>query len=52
MLSAPTFDKLHELLPDLNIQVPPHPAPRGTTPEIYSVVRLLGSVPLAPIDFS
>jgi len=51
LLSAPTLDELHERLPELNVSVPPHPAPRGTTPEVYSVVRLLGSVPLAPHDF-
>lgn len=51
LFSAPTFDKLHERLPDLNVSVPARPAPRETTPEIYSIVRLLGSVPLAPNDF-
>jgi hypothetical protein len=51
LLSAFTFDELHERLPDLNTQVPPRPAPRKTPAELYSVVRLLGSVPLAPIDF-
>jgi len=51
LLSAPTFDLLHERLPDINVPVPARPAPRGTSPEIYSVVRLLGSVPLTLNDF-
>lgn len=51
LLSAPTFDELHERLPDVNVSVPARPAPREMTPEIYSIVRLLGSVPLAPNDF-
>ena len=51
LLSARTFDELHDRLPDLNTTVPARPAPRGATPEIYSIVRLLGSMPLAPEDF-
>jgi hypothetical protein len=51
LLSARTFDELHDQLPDVNIQVPARPAPRGTTPEVYSIVRLLGSMPLGPEDF-
>lgn len=51
LLSVPTVIELNERLPDLNTPVPPHPASRGTTPEIYSVVRLIGSIPLFPSDF-
>jgi hypothetical protein len=38
-------------LPGLNVEVPPRPAERGDTPEIYSIVRLLGSIPFSPRDF-
>jgi hypothetical protein len=51
LLSTRTFDELHDQLPDVNIPVPARPAPRGTTPEIYSIVRLLGSIPFGPEDF-
>lgn len=51
LLSARTFEELHDCLPRLNVKVPPHPAPRGDTPELYSIVRLLASIPLSPTDF-
>jgi len=35
----------------LNVKVPPHPAERGDTAEIYSIVRLLGTIPLNVADF-
>jgi hypothetical protein len=50
LLTARTFEELHDRLPRLNVEVPPHPAPRGDTPEIYSIVRLLGSMPMSPLD--
>lgn len=51
LLSARTFSELHDHLPELNVQVPPRPAKRGDTPEIYSIVRILGSIPFGPHDF-
>lgn len=51
LLSARTLEELHDRLPGLNVEVPAHPAPRGDTPEFYSVVRVLGSIPLLPGDF-
>jgi hypothetical protein len=51
LLSATTFQDLHEQLPSLNAVVPPHPEPRGDTPEIYSIARLLGTMPLRDSDF-
>jgi len=51
LLTAQTLDELHDRLPGLSFEVPPHPAPRGETPELYSVVHLLGSIPLCSDDF-
>lgn len=51
LLTAQTLDELQDRLPGLNFDVPPHPAPRGETPELYSVVHLLGSIPLCSDDF-
>lgn len=51
LISAHTFEELHEQLPSLNGVVPPHPQPRGDTPEIYSIARLLGTMPLSDADF-
>lgn len=51
LLEAATFEELHDRLPSLNKEVPPHPTPRGTTPEFYTIVRLLGSIPLSTTDF-
>jgi hypothetical protein len=50
LLSARTFEELYDGLRRLNVEVPAHPAPRGDTPELYSIVRLLGTIPLAPGD--
>jgi len=35
LLAAATFEELHDRLPYLNKEVPPHPTPRGNTPEFY-----------------
>jgi hypothetical protein len=51
LLSARTFKELQDRLPGLNVDVPAHPAERGNTPEFYTVVRLLGTVPFSPGDF-
>lgn len=51
LIRARTFNDLHDRLPDLNVDVPPRPAERGDTPEIYSIIRLLGSIPFSPRDF-
>ena len=51
LLTAQTLHELHARLPGLNFEVPPHPAPRGETPELYSVVHLLASIPLRADDF-
>lgn len=50
LLSARTFEELYDGLRCLNVEVPAHPAPRGDTPELYSIVRLLGTIPLGPGD--
>jgi len=51
LLEAATFEELHDRLPYLNKEVPPHPKPRGDTPEFYTIARLLGSIPLSTSDF-
>lgn len=51
LLTARTFQELHDRLPGLDVNVPPYPAERGDTPEIYSIVRLLGTIPLRLEDF-
>lgn len=51
LLTARTFDELHERLPDIDVAVPPRPAPRRDPAERYSIVRLLASLPLALGDF-
>ncbi|WP_323144837.1 hypothetical protein [Massilia phyllosphaerae] len=51
LLTARTFEELHARLPRLNVEVPPPPAPRKGPVEIYSIVRLLGSIPWHPDDF-
>lgn len=51
LLAAATFQELHDLLPYLNKEVPLHPTPRGNTPEFYTMVRLLASIPLSTTDF-
>lgn len=51
LLSARTFDELHERLPDIDVVVPPRPAPRRDAAERYSMVRLLASLALALGDF-
>lgn len=51
LLEAATFEELHDRLPYLNKEVPPHPTPRGNTPEFYTMARLLGSIPLSTTDF-
>lgn len=51
LLAAATFEELHDRLPYLNKEVPPHPTPRGNTPEFYTMVRLLASIPLSTTDF-
>lgn len=51
LLTAFTSEELDARLPRLNVEVPPHPAPRKEAVEIYSIVRLLGSIPWHPQDF-
>lgn len=51
LLAAATFEELHDRLPYLNKEVPPHPTPRGNIPEFYTMVRLLASIPLSTTDF-
>jgi hypothetical protein len=52
MLLAHTFNELHSRLPSINVKVPPRAAGRKKGHvEIYSIVRLLGTLPRAPSDF-
>jgi hypothetical protein len=52
MLLAQTFDELHSRLPSINVKVPPRAEGRENDHvEIYSIVRLLGTLPRASIDF-
>ncbi|MFC7513576.1 hypothetical protein ACFQUU_01015 [Herbaspirillum sp. GCM10030257] len=52
MLLARTFDELHSRLSSINVKVPPRAAGRKKEHvEVYSIVRLLGSLPRTPSDF-
>jgi hypothetical protein len=51
LLTARTFEELHDRLPGLNVEVPPQPAPRDNEPEFYSIVRFLSTVPFSLRDF-
>jgi transcriptional regulator of acetoin/glycerol metabolism len=45
LLSARTFEELHDRLPDMNVEVPPRPERRDDKPEIHSIIRLLANTP-------
>ena len=51
LLEAHTFEELHDRLPCLNKEVPPLLSPRASTPEFYTMARLLASIPLSTTDF-
>lgn len=51
LLTARTFQDLHQCLPHLVVDDPLDPTRRRAAGEIYSVVRLLGALPLSLADF-
>lgn len=51
LLTARTFQELHQRLSQLVVDAPADPAHRGAAGEIYSIARLLGALPLSLADF-
>ena len=51
LLTADTFQDLHQRLPQLIVDDPLDPMRRRAAGEFYSIVRLLGTLPLGLVDF-